>query len=141
MAATALWEAAELHLQQARDDLKSGNDLSASQQQHEARRLLSRVTILYNLPQLQPMPQRALLTLGLVASQQDDIGQARRALQQLTDEHPKSPWADLGRAELALLDGRRGDALFLLRQFSQQDGDDLVAQYAQKRLVDLEEVR
>ena len=141
VAATALLEAAELQLQQARDNSRSGNDLAASQQQHEARKLLSRVTILYNFPQLQPIPQRARLKMGLVAAQQDDIVQARRALRKLTDDHPKSPWAGLGRAELALLDGRRGDALFLLRQIAQPGGDDLVSQYAQERLVDLEEVR
>jgi tetratricopeptide (TPR) repeat protein len=133
-AATALLESARLHLAGAEAALADNDALQASHARHQARKRLNRVVILYDLPQLQHITQPALLELGLVTAQQDDLAQARRSFQQLIQQHPQTPWAQLARAELALLAGKRGDGTFLLRKLVQGAGQKEAVEYARRRL-------
>jgi tetratricopeptide (TPR) repeat protein len=137
IAATALLESGLLRRDLAQRLERSGDKSTAAIQLDGARKQLSRVTILYDLPQLGTIPLRAQIALGVLAEQAGDRDKARQHFESITQRSPETPWHSVARAELLLLTGQRGDALFLFRKTADQGGDPQVIGYAKRRVSEL----
>lgn len=134
VAATALYESASLHLKQAASLANAGADDQATPHRQEARRRLNRLIILHDVPQLQPLADRARV---LLARTEMSLGMRDPAVRRLTEmvQRPNGAWAQVAGAELLLIEGRTADARVLLKQTAQ--GDDAQALAAGKRLAEL----
>ncbi|QNN22622.1 tetratricopeptide repeat protein [Planctomycetales bacterium ZRK34] len=139
VAATALFESALLRRAQA-DRLEAAGDKSGAEvQRDEARKRLHRVTILYDMPQLGDLPIRSYLALGRLEAAADHRDKARAAFDKVAERQGEAAWNSAGKAEIQLLDGKRGDALFLLRKILKDAADSPAAAYARDRLIQLGE--
>lgn len=152
VAATALYESALLRRDQAARLETAGDKPGAEAQRDEARKRLHRVTILYDMPQLGDLPIKAYLVLGRLEAAADHRDKARAAFDKVVDRQGASgagEWATAAKAEIQLLDGKRGDGLFLLRKILKDSSDTAgspgapgipgAAAYARDRLAQLGE--
>ncbi|MBI1373573.1 MAG: tetratricopeptide repeat protein [Phycisphaera sp.] len=141
IAATALLEGGLLHWRRARL-LEKANDTPAADEAYaEARKRLNRTVILYDLPQLGTLPDRAMVMLGVVdaASGKVDKQQVRERLDAVLKRPTPTAWQSAAKAEIALLDGRRGEAVFLWRKMITDSDEPAAKAYARGRLADLGE--
>ena len=140
VAATALYEGAMLRRDLAAASQAGGDTKRARKLRIEARKRLQRVVILYQTPQLTPIPQQAAMALAELLVADGEVKQARRAIEELIERNDENVWGQLGRAELALLNGQRSDAVYQMRQVIQHKPRDAkAADRAQSRLAQLNE--
>ncbi len=99
-AATALYESAMVHLEQARRFEQGGMRAAADQQRHEARRRLQRIVILYDLRELDPLPLKARLMLGRLDVAAGRFDKAREHFQTVAAQNESPAWQDVAQAEL-----------------------------------------
>ncbi|MDH3583239.1 MAG: tetratricopeptide repeat protein, partial [Phycisphaerae bacterium] len=137
--ATALLESAGLQADLAARYRKAGNVQAAETQWKEALNRLKRVTLLHDLPELEPVVLRALMMLGQIARERGDVERARLHYQRITKRSGNTAWHEAGKAEFHLLDGRRGDAIVVLRRLASGGSDRLVVTHARRRLEQLGE--
>lgn len=137
IAAAALYDSALLRWELASRLAKAGDQAAAAPHREEARKRLSRVVILYDLPQLDPLPVQAMLALGRLLLEMGDKTRALADLQQATARAGATEWATLAKSEAALAGGQQGDAIFLLRKAVEQSTTPAVSQAAKKRLLEL----
>lgn len=137
IAATALFDSAILHRDMAERYRTAGDAEATDRELREARRRLNRLDILYPLPQLDPLPQRTLVELGMIALKQNEPDKARELFQRLAEEHPAHAWTPAARAELLLLDGKKADAVFLLTKLHRDSADAAILNHAEQRLNQL----
>ena len=109
--------------------------MATSQGRQEARKRLNRIVILYDVPQLTFLVDRALMTLGDMDVADDRKDAARRQFAAVADRNPPSPWRDAAAAELAILDGNLGGAATLLRKMYHDSADPLLKVRAEQRLM------
>ncbi len=137
IAATALLESARLYRKQARRYERAGEADRAKKYRKEAVRRLHRISILHDVPELKRLVQRSLIELAVLARAQDQTERAKKAVKQLIKGYPNSAWADVARAELALLNGRRGEAKFLWKKLLKKTSADRVAEHVRQRLAEI----
>jgi len=139
VAATALFEGAHLRMKRANQYAAAKDERRASAERREARKRLNRLVILYSLPQLEPLPQQALLDLARLDMAAGAPDAAREHYRELIQRFGESPWAAIARAEVMILDGKRGDGVFLLEKVATKSESDVVKQAARRRLRELGE--
>jgi len=139
VAARALYRSAMLRRDRARRLAEAGDKNAAKAMIDEARKRLHRVTILYDLSELGDLPWKARLAVGRLAADADDREKARRNFQQVVDKADAGPWADAAKAEMLLLEGKLGDALFLMRKILKEHRNTGAADYVRGRFDDLGE--
>lgn len=120
VAATALYESALLHRATGDRLAAAGYDEPADKQYAEARRRLNRLLILHDVPQLGTLPVKARIALGRIEQQTGRTDLARKRFTEAAEQTNHPAWATIGKAELALLDGRRAEAIKLLGQVDKQ---------------------
>jgi TolA-binding protein/predicted negative regulator of RcsB-dependent stress response len=138
VAATALYESGLLHLEVAGRLAAAGDKAASARESSDARRRLNRVTLLYDLPQLGPVPIRAGLALAKLDVEAGEPDKAKRHCEAVLARPDAAPWHDIARAELKLIDGSLGDAVFLLRKTAKA-ADEPSAALARQRLKQLGE--
>lgn len=139
IAAAALYESAMLRRDHAAALEKAGDQVKADAEREEARKRLHRVVILYDLPELAPLPVRAMMALGRMEADGGERDKARKTFESITQRADKSAWQTAAQAELLLVDGKRGDALFLMRKMLKDAPGDSAAAYVRERLGQLGE--
>jgi hypothetical protein len=140
VAATALLESAALRHRRANRFESAGNGSAAERLRETARKHLHRILILHDVPELRPLAVRARLTLARLESAAGRPEKARKPLEEATDQVGEdSPWHDAVRAERRLLDGRRSEALHLLRRLANESEDREAREDARRRLRELGE--
>jgi tetratricopeptide (TPR) repeat protein len=145
VAATALYESALIRREQSARLEAASDKPAAEAQRDEARKRLHRVTILYDMPQLGDLPIQAYLALGQLEAAADQRDKARAAFDKVAGRKDAAAWNMAAKAEIQLLDGKRGDALFLLRKIlkdasdTPESPDTPAAAYARDRLTQLGE--
>jgi len=137
IAATALLESAKIQLAAAEKLRQLAEERQAEEYRAEARRRLHRITILYDIPRLDPVPLEAMLRLGRLALDADEPVKARGYFQTVADRDDAPAWNLLGRAEVALMEGRRADAEFLLKKVRQDHPRSEAADLAEQRRREL----
>ena len=95
--------------------VKAGYADAAATQFAEARRRLSRLLILHDVKELGTLPIRARLALGRIEASHDQMPNARKRFGQVASQKRFADWAQIGQAELKLLDGRRTEAARLFQ--------------------------
>lgn len=138
-AAAAWYESAVLLLDRAATLRRAGDTEDADRARTEAVRRLNRVAIQFDLKQLEPLPTRALLTLGRLAIEDKANEKARGRFEAVTKRHETGPWHEAGKAELLLIDGKRGEAVFLVRKILKATDAKEAAAWAADRLKSLGE--
>lgn len=137
VAANALYESALIHRQNALTQ-RARDGAAAARENQEARKLLKRLVLLYAFPQLAPLPEMSQVHLGEIAMELDDASAARGEFEEVMQRYPQVPVAQYAKAMLAVLDQKRGDALFLLRKLREQNLDERLAVLVRMRLRSLE---
>lgn len=136
IAATALLESGMLQRKLAAVSTAAGDGAAAERRLTDARRRLNRVDILYNLTQLQPIPQRALIELALASSQAGQADLARQYLDKVIRQHAASPWAPVAEAERLALGGKE-EAIAAMRKIEQATTDELIRAHVRQRMVEI----
>ena len=92
VAAGAYFESALIRRRLA-DRLEAAGDArAAAEHLGRARVQLNRVAILFNMPQLEPLPTRAVLELGRTYRALEEPAQARERFEQIADDAKAGPW-------------------------------------------------
>ena len=122
IAAPALLESSLIKLNLAQRYTAAGDTTAAERLTFEAARRLHRVTILYDVPQLQSTVIHSFIALARLEKSRNETAKARNLLELAADRTPPESqteatlWRNIARAERFLLDARRADALLLFKQ-------------------------
>lgn len=127
IASAALFDAGGLYRRIAQDCHAAGDHAAAEHNRQQARKLLNRLVLLYPYARLAPLPQRAFLELGELATQAGQPDQAQKEYRDMLEGFPDGPYAAYARAMIALSQNRQGDAQYLLSQLRGQDLDPYLA--------------
>lgn len=114
IAAEAIFESAQLYRQKAVEAQRLQDTQGLAQAREQAQHLLKRLVLLYPLPELAPLPQRAYLELADLAMESGQADEAASAWQELADKFPDGPYAAYARAMLAMARQRPAEAAALL---------------------------
>jgi len=117
---SALFESATVHRALARQWSLASDPVKAKEHNEQALAEFKRLIVLFSFPQLSPLPQQAHLELAEVAALLDNEGEARKAYENLVEKYADQTYATYGKAMLASIQGRRGDAVFLLKKLREQ---------------------
>lgn len=141
VAASALYESALLHLKLADQARRAGFERAAEESTLTARRRLSRLALLYDLPQLGALPLRAIHRLGRLHAERDNPDAAARQFDKLLDREGKPAWAMLGRAERMLLADppQAASAKKLLDKLLAEHPESAAAELARQRVRQIEQ--
>lgn len=123
IAAAALYEGAANQRAIAAARRKADDPVGAEVALREARKLLKRIVLLYAMPPLEPLPQRALLDLADIAAALDQPQQRVAELEELARKYPDGPYARYAKALLAAQRNRLGEATTLLKTLRDQPLD------------------
>ena len=134
MQAAAWFESGQLLLVMSAN---AKNETDRTRFRKEATKRLNRVAIQFDHKQLEPLPTRALLTLGQLAVQDKATEKARGRFEAVIKRHKTGPWRETGQAELKILEGKLGDGVFMLRKIRDQKVNAAAARWAADRLKSL----
>jgi len=136
IAAQALLESARLHREQAQHHDRRSNPDRAQEARDEARKLLTRLLLLYDFEKLEPLPQRARLELMALAEAQEDREARQEQLEHLSQRD--GPYGDYARALLTLNEDGPTAAAKRLRELAEQDLPEGLADRVRERIDALE---
>jgi tetratricopeptide (TPR) repeat protein len=139
IAAQALTQMADMHINQAKASQQSGDTAGSRQQYEDARKLLKRLVLLYGFTELSPLPEQGYLQLAHVEMQLDSVKDAVDELNELAQRFPQSPYASFAKAQGYIYQKHQlGDALFLLRKLQEQQLDPALKAMVEDRIKTLE---
>jgi len=138
IAAAALFEGAANQRAIAEARRKADDPAGAEAALREARKLLKRIVLLYAMPPLEPLPQRALLELADIAAALDQPPQRVTELEELIRKYPDGPYARYAKALLAAQRNRLGEATTLLKALRDEQIDQPLAGRVNATLKELE---
>jgi len=136
VAAAALYESGLLHTATADRLAAAGYDEAAAEQRKEARRRLNRVLIVHDVPQLGDLPVKTRIALGRIEQRIGRLDLARRRFDEAAEQTDHPAWAAIGKAELALIDDQRAEAVQHLRNLP-DEAPEAAAEDARQRLAEL----
>lgn len=140
VAASALLESAMLEVEKSRRFTAPADYAAAELLRTEARKRLSRVTILYDMPELGATPIRAALMLGELDEGTTNAPRSIQRLEGLAARSTVKPiWREALRAQVKLLENHVGDGVYLLRKIERGAGDPAAAAFARRKLKQLGE--
>jgi len=132
VAATALYESAMLHLEQARRFERGGMSQAATDQRKEARRRLQRILILYDLRELDPLPLQARLVLGRMDLAAGRDAEARKRFKHVAGQKDHPVWRAVAEAELKAIN-EPGAARQVFEKLAREHKDTEAGRYAKRR--------
>ncbi len=132
VAATALYESAMLHLDEAHRHERSGMAPAAAEHRTEAQRRLHRLVILYDLRALDPLPWQGRLMLGRMDLAAGRIDKAAERFQAVADGAADPAWRRIAQAERQALDSPNA-AQAALQQIAREHADTPAGRYAARR--------
>lgn len=116
IAAWALYESAMARRALALERRRQDDPAGETEQRDAARVLLKKLVLLYPLEELLPLPQMAYVQLADLELSADQRDAARGVLEEMLGRFDQGPWATLGKAQLALVRGRLGEAAAQAKQ-------------------------
>lgn len=134
VAATALFESALVYRELALRYQKQGNTDVAERLLKQSLKWLHRVDILYQMPELSPIPQRTLYALAQTHEMRNEPEKTKKYYERLAKDYPGDDYGQLGKAHMMNLEGKRSQAVFLLRTINEKTKDDQVREHAQDAL-------
>ena len=127
IAAGALYGAAQSHRALAHQATQRQDAAVAAERRADATRLLKRLVLLYAMPQLEPLPQRAYVELADLAREAGQEPEAIDAWRSLQQGYGSTPWGEYARAMLLGVAGKKGDATYILDALRKQKLDPVLA--------------
>lgn len=119
-AAEAIFESAHVYRDLARNRKRAGDAAGATEARAEARSRFLRVIVLYNLPELSPLPQLSHINVAELAQADDKKDEVGKQWKELIDNFPDTPYASYAKAMQYAQDGKNNEALHLLRELEKQ---------------------
>ena len=138
IASTAMLESAQIH-RQIGANLKTAGDTEGSDKANrEAHGLLYRLTVLYAVKELSPIPELAHLERAEMATLIAKPDDAAASLKQLQERYADSPAAGYATALQLISQNQKTEAATLLRKLRQQKMDGRLAARVHAKLRELE---
>lgn len=140
VAAEALFDSAMIYRDVALRHRRADESVTAEEADRSAYDRLSRLTILYPIEELSPLPELSYLELADLLEGRGEHDKRLDALRDLAKKFPEGPYASYANAMLALDQKKRGDARFLLKRLSEQSSlDPRLAGRIAKAMLEMDE--
>lgn len=136
--AAALNESARVFLRLAARFSRDQQAEQARTAVRQAERRLLQLSIIYRDERFSPLPELALIELERIARAQNRTEDARKAMEDLRQLSPNSPWEQYAQAMVLLNNGQRNRALDTLRRLRDLPPPEALASVVRQRIAELE---
>lgn len=138
VASTAMLESAQIQRQLAVNLKAAGDTEGASKANQDAYQLLFRLTVLYTVPELSPIPELAHLERAEVAGIIGKADDVATSIKELRERFPEGPYAQYAVALELITKKQTTEAATVLRKLRQQKIDGRLAARVHAKLRELE---